>query len=201
MRNSLYHILLAFLLVLGTACAQNAAEPRAVKGSNVTINFKNIPAEDVSNVSGQYPVNRGDGTISLPYLSGRVMVAGKTSREVEQLVRSLYINQKIYADPIVQASVMKIDDDVSARFVQVTGYVAGKKNLPYREGMTLIQALIDCGDVTDYGSRWIQITRGNVTRTYDYFSAKDRAIKLLPNDVVFVPKRPAFEGRPSKVGP
>ena len=90
---------------------------------------------------------------------------------------------------------------IDARYVQVTGYVGGKKNLPYREGMTLIQALIECGDITDFGSRKIQITRGKVTRTYDYISARDRAIKLMPHDSVYVPRRPAFEGRPDKIGP
>ena len=122
--------------------------------------------------------------------------------EVENKLRSLYLTQQIYSDPIVMANVgPKGEAAVDARYVQVTGYVAGKKNLPYREGMTLIQALIECGDITDFGSRKIQITRGKVTRTYDYFSARDRSIKLMPNDSVFVPRRPAFEGRPDKIGP
>ena len=90
---------------------------------------------------------------------------------------------------------------METRFIQVSGYVGKKSNLPYREGITLIEALLDAGDITDYGSRKIQITRGGVTRTYDYFSAKDRGIKLLPKDVIYVPRRPAFEGRPGSVGP
>ena len=65
----------------------------------------------------------------------------------------------------------------------------------------LIAAIVDCGDITDHGSREIQVTRGNQTQTYDYFSAKDRAIKLRPNDVIFVKLRGPFEGRPSKIGP
>ena len=161
-----------------------------------------VGGEDVSNVNGDYAVSREDGTISMPYLSGRVSVAGLTARQVENKLRSLYLSQQIYSDPIVMANVgPKGEAAIDARYVQVTGYVAGKKNLPYREGMTLIQALIECGDITDFGSRKIQVTRGKVTRTYDYFSARDRSIKLLPNDSIFVPRRPAFEGRPDKIGP
>lgn len=205
MRENLFKCLIAVVLsvlMLPVVAQDTATEPRASKGGTVTVQFKNIPSEDVSNVNGDYAVSREDGTISMPYLSGRVSVAGLTARQVENKLRSLYLSQQIYSDPIVMANVgPKGEAAVDARYVQVTGYVAGKKNLPYREGMTLIQALIECGDITDFGSRKIQVTRGKVTRTYDYFSARDRSIKLLPNDSIFVPRRPAFEGRPDKIGP
>ncbi|MBO5683513.1 MAG: polysaccharide biosynthesis/export family protein [Akkermansia sp.] len=197
-------ILMAVLsLLLLPVYAQDAAtEPRATKGGTVSVQFKNIPSEDINNVNGDYAVSREDGTISMPYLSGRVSVVGLTSRQVENKLRGLYLAQEIYSDPIVMANVgPKGEAAIDTRYIQVTGYVAGKKNLPYREGMTLVQALIECGDITDFGSRKIQVTRGKVTRTYDYFSARDRAIKLLPNDSIFVPRRPAFEGRPDKIGP
>ena len=183
--------------------AQDAAtEPRATKGGTVVLQFKNIPSEDVNNVNGEYPISREDGTISVPYLSGRVKVVGQTARQVENALRSLYLSQQIYAAPIIMANVgPKGEAPVDTRYIQVAGYVREKRNLPYREGVTLIQALIDCGDITDFGSRKIQVTRGKVTRTYDYFSARDRSIKLLPNDSVYVPRRPAFEGRPDKIGP
>lgn len=205
MKNKIFQLML--LLVMGLflqpLLAQDAStEPRATKGGIIILQFKNIPSEDVNNVNGDYPVSREDGTISVPYLSGRVRVVGMTARQVENTLRSQYLAQQIYSDPIIMANVgPKGEVAVDTRFIQVAGYVREKRNLPYREGVTLIQALIDCGDITDFGSRKIQVTRGNVTRTYDYFSARDRAIKLLPNDSVFVPRRPAFEGRPDKIGP
>ena len=205
MRHNILQKMLFVLLcmLVFPVLAQDAStEPRATKGGSVTVQFKNIPSEDVNNVSGDYAVSREDGTISMPYLSGRVSVVGLTARQVENKLRSLYLAQQIYSDPIVMANVgPKGEAAIDARYVQVTGYVGGKKNLPYREGLTLIQALIECGDITDFGSRKIQVTRGKVTRTYDYFSARDRAIKLMPNDSIFVPRRPAFEGRPDKIGP
>lgn len=194
---------LAFLCALSQAVAQDdSTESRAVKGGRIQLILKNIPAEDVSNVSGEYVVNRGDGTLTLPYLAKRVHVEGLTARDIESIVRNNYVSQEIYSDPIVQVFLgAKNEVPVETRFVQVAGYVGKKSNLPYREGMTLIEALLDSGDITDYGSRKIQVTRGGVTRTYDYFSARDRSIKMLPKDVIFVPRRPAFEGRPNSVGP
>ncbi|MBE6409122.1 MAG: hypothetical protein E7034_00810 [Akkermansiaceae bacterium] len=203
--KKLVHIflcLLALFAVFMPSSAQDATtEPRVIRGSKVVLIFKNLPTGEAANVDGEYQVSRSDGTILLPFLESRLSVLGKTARQVEDMVRSQYIAQKIYTDPIVIARVGHKGEDLEARFVQVTGYVHAKKNLPYREGITLIQALIECGDISDHGSRKIQITRGTVTRTYDYFSARDRAIKLMPNDVIFVPRRPPFEGRPRTVGP
>lgn len=194
--------LFAFLSLILVATAQDAStEPRVIRGSKVVLIFKNLPTGEAANVDGEYQVSRSDGTILLPFLANRMSVLGKTARQVEDMVRSAYITQKIYTDPIVIARVGHRSEELEARFVQVTGYVHAKKNLPYREGITLIQALIECGDISDHGSRKIQITRGSVTRTYDYFSARDRSIKLMPNDVIYVPRRPAFEGRPRTVGP
>lgn len=195
-------LLTVALLAVLPAMAQDAAtEKRAEKGSTIQVMLKNIPTEDVSTVSSDYVVNRGDGTITLPYLKNRIRVEGMTARDIETIVRNQYVAQEIYSDPIVQVILNKGEVPVDTRFIQVAGFVAKKSNLPYREGITLIEALLECGDITDYGSRKIQITRGSVTRTYDYFSARDRNIRLLPKDVIFVPRRPAFEGRPSTVGP
>lgn len=200
------HLIYCLCLMLGVlalpALAQDdSTEFRAVKGGFVTLQFKNIPAEDTNNVSGEYVVNRGDGTITLPYLKNRIRVEGMTARDIEEVVRGQYLAQEIYADPIVQVILVKNEVNVATRFVQVSGFVGKKANLPYREGMTLIEALLEAGDITDYGSRKIQVTRGGVTRTYDYFSARDRGIKILPKDIIYVQRRPAFEDRPSAVGP
>lgn len=193
---------LVFVCMSWVTMAQDATtEPRVIRGSKVVLIFKNLPTGEAANVDGEYQVSRSDGTILLPFLENRMSVLGKTARQVEDMVRSAYIAQKIYTDPIVIARVGHKGEELEARYVQVTGFVQVKKNLPYREGITLIQALIDCGDISDHGSRKIQITRGTVTRTYDYFSARDRSIKLMPNDVIFVPRRPPFEGRPRTVGP
>lgn len=183
--------------------AQSAPLQSARRGAKVVLIFRNIPAEDKGNVDGEYFVSQADGTLSLPYLSTKIKAEGKTARQLEDIIKARYMEEEIYSQPIVTAQVgdMKEIEALNQRYVQVSGYVGRKSNLPYRPDLTLIAALVDCGDITDHGSRYIQVTRGSQTRTYDYFSAKDRALKLKPNDVIFVQRRGAFEGRPSKIGP
>lgn len=199
-RAVLMALLAIFMLI---PQAEAAPQQTTQRGSKIVLTFRNIPSEDKANVDGEYFVSYDDGTLSLPHLSGRIRAVGKTARQLEDLIRAKYIEEKIYAHPIVSAQVgdPKEIEDLNKRYIQITGNVASKRNLQYRPGITLIEALIECGDITDHGSRHIQVTRKGVTRTYDYFSAHDRSIKLSPNDVIYVPLRGAFEGRPSKIGP
>ena len=199
-------VLLAFVSV-GSLCAQDwdegmDAEPRARKGGFVVLKFRDVPADDKPNVEGEYQISNDDGTINLPYLS-RVRVAGKTARQLEDMVRRLYVEKKIYSRPIVHVVVGDGADskELVRRRIVVTGYVAAKKAVAYRPGITLIQALLECGDITAHGSRRVSVTRSGVTRTYDYYSAKDRALRLRPDDEIMVHKRGAFESRPDKLLP
>lgn len=179
------------------------AEHVARKGGSVRLIFRNIPAEDKQNVDGDYQISNSDGTINLPYLSSRVYVHGKTARQLEDTIRSLYVEQKIYSRPIVNA-ILASDMEQEAyrqRRVTVTGYVVQQKQVPYRPGITLLQAIVECGGLTQHGSRRITVTRGNHVRTYDFFSAKDRTLKLRPDDQLNVEKRGPFETRPDKLLP
>lgn len=201
--TKLFQSLALGLLCLSSANAQMGVEPRAIKGGTVSVAMSNIPSEDTAVVNRVYTVDMQDGTINMPYLDKRVHVAGLTSRAVEDLLVRLYTDQKIYTQPIVQADVTT--EDVKGtrmqRFIHVTGNVGSKQNMAYREGITLIEALIQCGDITDYASRYIQVTRKGVTKKYDYFSAKDRSIILYPGDQIYVGEPALFETRPKTVGP
>jgi len=196
-------MMLSVFLILPELHAQSSIDPRAKKGGDVTIDISNIPPSDVTTVSRKYTVSLGDGTINMPYLGARVHVAGLTARQLENLLTRLYLEKKIYSHPIIAAKVT--DEDISrsvtARTILLTGKVGKSQRLPYRDGMTMLEALLESGDITDFGSRKIQITRKGVTRTYDYFSARDRAIKLYPNDSIHVSDRGIFEGRPNSIGP
>lgn len=202
-KNLLLVFFALLVAVFATTSVEAAPSQSARRGAKIVLTFRNIPSEDKGNVDGEYYVSQTDGTITLPYLSSRIKAEGKTARQIEEMVKARYVEEQIYAQPIVMAQVgdMKEIEALNQRYVQVTGHVGSKKNLPYRPDLTLISALLDCGDITDHGSREIQVTRGTQTRTYDYFSARDRALKLMPNDIIYVKLRGAFEGRPSKIGP
>ena len=202
--KTLFSLLVVVLLAAFMVDTVNAAPtPTARPNSRVVVEFRGIPPEDKANVDGGYTVSNSDGTIALPYLSGRIAAAGKTADQLQRIIEAEYKKQEIYANPIVYVQVGSEQEILAAsqRYVQVSGYVARKANIPYRPDMTLFEAILECGDITDFGSRKIQVTRGNQTREYDYFSARHRNIKLCPNDSIVVQKRGPFETRPSGLEP
>ena len=166
-------------LLLGAAGLASAQSPDAVPAQGtIEIQVRGIPADDATAISGQYLLD-GNGTIRMP----------------------AYKKAELYTAPTFLVKVQSSDARLTEHIVLVSGGVAMKKNVLWRRGMTLLEAIVGAGDITDWGSRYVQVTRGGKTVTYDYFSIKDRAIPIQPNDRIFVPQRGIFEGRPAKLLP
>ena len=169
-------------------------EPRAIPGGFIMIEAKNLPGSDTGIVSGRYQLDN-KGTVRMPYLSAPIAFANKTGRQIQDALTEAYQKEKVYTTPVFSVVVETKEAPPGERFVHVTGAVGSKRNLPYRADLTLIGALIECGDITDFGSRHILVTRNGVTKEYDYFSTRDRDIKLFPGDTVFVRDRDITESR------
>lgn len=168
-------------------------EPRAIPGGFIVIEAKNLPGSDVGVVSGKYQLD-SKGTVRMPYLSAPISFSGKTGRQIQDALTDAYQKEKVFTTPVFSV-VVDSKEIRGERFVHVTGAVGSKKNLPYRAELTLIEALIECGDISDFGSRHILVTRDGVTKEYDYYSTRDRAIKLFPGDTIFVRERGVTEKR------
>ncbi len=198
----LLQIVCCFLFcALSFSAKAQDVEPRAVPNGFVIIEAKNLPGSDTGIVSGKYQLD-SKGTVQMPYLSGTISLAGKTGRQIQNALTEAYKKEKIYTSPVFSVVVNSPEHEgVGVRYVHVTGYVGSKRNLPYRAELTLIEALIECGDITDFGSRYILVTRNGVTKQYDYFSTRDRGVKLFPGDVIFVKERGWAEGREKSLLP
>lgn len=197
MKNLLTAIILTLFCTTFLANAQDL--DRVQGGKTITIAAKGIPADEIGVISGPVVVDKSSGTIKMPYLDNPIYVVGKTGRQVEDLLVSAYKQAGIFTTPVFVVTVSTDAAAVDTTFVQVGGNVAARRNVPYRQGLTLLAAIIDAGDLTEFGSRKVQVTRKGRTETYDYYSIKDRNMPLLPGDQIYVPNRGAFEGRPGKL--
>ena len=187
-------------LMLGPAGLGSAQSPDAVPPQGtIEIQVRGIPSDDATAISGQYLLD-GNGTIRMPQLppgQDVLRVVGKTARQIEDMLMAAYKKAELYTAPTFLVKVQSSDARLTEHIVLVSGGVAMKKNVLWRRGMTLLEAIVGAGDITDWGSRYVQVTRGGKTVTYDYFSIKDRAIPIQPNDRIFVPQRGIF-ARPGK---
>lgn len=191
---------LFFLVLSALFITVQAQDSRAETNKTIGISAKGIPAEEIAVISGSYSID-SSGTVNMPYLKSPLHVAGKTGRQIENMLAAEYKKQEIFTTPIFVVNISTDEANITTQFVQVSGYVGSKRSVPYRKGLTLLAAVLDAGDITEFGSGKIQLTRNGKTETYDYFSNKDRNILLKPDDAIFVPARGIFEGRPPKLRP
>jgi len=139
---------------------------------------------------------RPDGKISVP-LIGDVEAGGRTPGEVAENIKkqlAVYIRE-----PNVAVIITELRSHEFLSRVRVTGAVRAAKSLPYRQGMTVLDVVLEAGGVNDFAS---------ANRTKLYRKSKDKTqvfeielgnilnkgrletnLYLRPGDVITVPER------------
>ena len=118
-------------------------EYRIGVGDNLQINVWRNPDLSVS-----VPV-RPDGKISVP-LAGDVEVGGKTPEAVAALITesvSTYIRE-----PFVTVIVTDMGSSQYRSRVRVTGAVNNPLSVPYRQGMTVLDIVLEAGGLSDFAN-------------------------------------------------
>ena len=164
-----------------------APEYRIGVGDNLQVNvWRN------ADLSISVPV-RPDGKISVP-LAGDVLVGGKTPEEVASTITQSLAT--FIRDPYVTVIVTDMSSDDFRSRVRVTGAVSTPRSLPYRQGMTVLDVVLDAGGVNEFASpNRAVLFRSNGDRVAIRL---DRILKrgdmrtnfpLHPGDVITVPER------------
>lgn len=139
---------------------------------------------------------RPDGKITVP-LIGDVEAGGRTPAEVAEQIKkqlSAYIR-----DPNVAVIITELHSSEYLSRVRVTGAVKTPKSIPYRQGMTVLDVVLEAGGVNDFAAP---------NRTKLYRKTKDKVdvfevelgnilnkgqlqtnLPLRPGDVITVPER------------
>jgi polysaccharide export outer membrane protein len=199
-------MLTVVLLTVGIAACggQKFVDPgeEAAAASKNTEVFK-IGVEDVLQInvwrnpdlSVSAPV-RPDGKISVP-LVGDVQAGGLTPTEVGDSIK-----QKLAVfirDPNVTVILTNLRSAEFISRIRVTGAVRVQKSMPYRQGMTVLDAVLEAGGLNDFAS-------ANRTKLYRKKNLKtevysidlgdilnkgklDTNATLRPGDIITVPER------------
>ena len=136
---------------------------------------------------------RPDGMISVP-LAGDVLVGGKTPEQVSAVISERLA--KFIRDPYVTTIVTSMGSDQYRSRVRVTGAVSSPRSLPYRQGMTVMDLVLEAGGLNEFA---------NAGRTTMYRRDGERLsiqldrilykgdlgtnYLLRPGDVITVPER------------
>lgn len=146
-------------------------------------------------LSVRVPV-RPDGFVSVP-LVGDVMAGGRTPDEIAADTEAK-LTQYIRT-PKVSVIVEEIPSAEFQNRVRVVGGVAEPKSISHRDGMTVIDLVLEAGGVNEFASpnaAKLYRTVDNVARVYDVYLADiltqgllDTNYPLVPGDVITIPER------------
>ena len=139
---------------------------------------------------------RPDGKISVPII-GDVEAGGRTPSEVAEIIKKRL--SEYVRDPNVVVIMTELRSHEFLSRVRVTGAVRTPRSMPHRQGMTVLDAVLEAGGVNDFASP---------NRTKVYRKVKDKTdvfevdlgdilkkgrletnYPLKPGDVVTVPER------------
>ena len=204
MRNTLLLLLVSGFLAL-SGCATNSGSSQAPKlnpqaqavsayqigvDDELKISVWQNPDLDVS-----VPV-RPDGKISVP-LVGDVDAGGHTPEEVAAEIQS---KLKSYVrDPQVTVILTQLRSHEYLSRVRVTGAVRQPVSVPYRQGMTVLDAVLAAGGTNEFAAAdRTQLYRKEGDATHAYAVHLDRILKegelttnypVQPGDVITIPER------------
>jgi polysaccharide export outer membrane protein len=203
--NNVLHWLVASCLLVLVACATTNGSQQAPKinpqaqavaayrigvDDEVKVSVWQNPGLDVS-----VPV-RPDGRISVP-LVGDVEAGGRTPEEVSGEIQEKL--KTFVRDPQVTVIVTQLRSHEYLSRVRVTGAVHSPVSVPYRQGMTVLDAVLAAGGTTEFAAAdRTELYRKEGDRTTAYAVRLDRILKngelttnypVQPGDVITVPER------------
>lgn len=173
-----------------TAQAPTSSEYRIGVDDQLQVNVWRNP-----DLSVTVPV-RPDGMISVP-LVGDVKAGGQTPEQVAQTVEQKLTH--FMRDPQVTVIVTELRSHEFISRVRVTGAVQNPISLPYRQGMTVLDAVLEAGGLTEFASanraklyrRAADESEVMSVELGDILSRGDLETNyyLMPGDIVSVPER------------
>ena len=171
---------------------QQSAIPefRLGSGDVVSVNVWKNP-----DLSVTVPV-RPDGFISVP-LVGDVLAGGQTPGEIAAVTEQL-LTQYIRT-PKVSVIIQEIPSAEFQNRVRVVGGVADPKSIQHRDGMTVLDLVLEAGGVNEFASpNSAKLYRkiDGATREFDVYledvlsrGILDTNYQLIPGDVITIPER------------
>jgi polysaccharide biosynthesis/export protein len=181
------------------ACANTSLPPAPARSTGAAYSYL-VGAGDLlritvwrhAELSGDIPV-RGDGKLTTPLIEDTIAV-GKTpsdlAREMETRLR------KYLQDPVVTIQVLQ-SAGTGKEQVRVVGQAARPAALPYRQNMTLLDAVLAVGGLTQFAAgnravlvRGVENNRQYSVRLRDLMRDGDVTanVELLPGDVILIPE-------------
>ena len=125
-----------------------AAEPILQKGQSFGLRLTGVPSDDQTSISQTYTIS-DEGSIKLLYLK-EMQASGLKPSQLMRKVEKAYEDAEIFTKP----NVVIILGEAGAiqRYVSVLGEVNTRRGVSVTPGLTLLDAIAQCGGVSDFAN-------------------------------------------------
>ena len=117
---------------------------------------------------------RPDGKLSVPII-GDVPAGGRTASEVAETIKKRL--SEYVRDPSVVVIVTELRSHEFLSRVRVTGAVRTPRSIPHRQGMTVLDAVLEAGGINDFASP-------NGTKLYRKVKGKTEVFEIELGDIL-----------------
>lgn len=171
-------IWLGLVAFLGAAIERN---------ETIQISIQGVPQGEQFRLNSTYQVS-AQGTITM-WEIGKVRAAGRTPSELAAAIAAAYKAKGIYTSPTFQVLQPKTQNKVQEQ-VTVGGFVKSPGPKPYRDKMTLFEAVTAAGGENAFGAaNRVKLYRNAKVYTYDMRKADHKRVVLYPGDAIEVPEK------------
>jgi polysaccharide export outer membrane protein len=117
---------------------------------------------------------RPDGRISVP-LVGEVLAGGRTPNDVAEEIKSKL--SRFIKDPQVTVILEQLNSHEFLSRIRVTGAVQTPLSMSYRQGMTVLDAVLEAGGLNEFAS-------ANNTKLFRKINGKVKALRIELDDIL-----------------
>lgn len=191
----LHSFILHRLVIVLVAFASGTVVLRAQNGElalqpseKIAISIGGVPTDEAMSISKTYSIS-DSGTINLLHIN-EIKAAGLKPSQLQKRIEEAYRAAEIYTHPTV--TVTAVETGEGQRLVYVNSGCQKNGPVPYRPGLTLMQAIGTAGGPTPFAkvSR-TQLVRQRATTIHDLKRiSKDASldVQLQPNDQISIPE-------------
>lgn len=178
----------ASLLLFPQGGAAQSSETALRPNDKVVISIGGVPPDEVQQISKTYAIS-DSGKINLLHI-GEIAAAGLKPSVLQTRIEDAYKAAQIYTHPTVTVSMDSTVD--TARYVYVVSGCEKNGPVPYRTGLTLLQAVGSAGGSSPFGKTTrTQVIRNKSTTVHDLKKiTKNPSLdpQLLPDDQIIIPE-------------
>jgi len=175
------------LIFLSALFLSFTAQAQIKANQTLQIQIQGVPPGEQARLNAQYQVS-SSGYITM-WQIGQIRAAGKTKSQLAASIASAYKAREIYTSPTFQV-IAPDESNLVAKTFTVGGQVKAPGPKPYRDGLTLFEAVQAAGGETAFGAvnRTKLFRRGKVY-TYNLKNDKHKGVKVYAADTIEVPQK------------